>query len=161
VEVPAWVVGVYSVKVAVVCVCGKGCGFVLFCGGSVSFIVSVPERSKGVDSSSTVFALVGSNPTADISTPTPGASSLHLVAQPATARVRTVVLPPSPMPYRFAPSFFSSPTRITGIHPPETTQGDRASRRNDPGSEEIYCSSGQFGDSCPRNLKCGVFYLQP
>ena len=27
--------------------------------------VSVPERSKGVDSSSTVFALVGSNPTAD------------------------------------------------------------------------------------------------
>ncbi|KAL3667194.1 hypothetical protein V7S43_007429, partial [Phytophthora oleae] len=26
----------------------------------------VPERSKGVDSSSTVFALVGSNPTADI-----------------------------------------------------------------------------------------------
>lgn len=29
--------------------------------------VSVPERSKGVDSSSTVFALVGSNPTADIS----------------------------------------------------------------------------------------------
>lgn len=32
-------------------------------------IVSVPERSKGVDSSSTVFALVGSNPTADIPTP--------------------------------------------------------------------------------------------
>ena len=28
-------------------------------------MVSVPERSKGVDSSSTVFALVGSNPTAD------------------------------------------------------------------------------------------------
>ncbi len=28
-------------------------------------LVSVPERSKGVDSSSTVFALVGSNPTAD------------------------------------------------------------------------------------------------
>ena len=28
-------------------------------------IVSVPEWSKGVDSSSTVFALVGSNPTAD------------------------------------------------------------------------------------------------
>ena len=28
-------------------------------------IVSVPERSKGVDSSSTVFALVGSNPTTD------------------------------------------------------------------------------------------------
>uniref|UniRef100_A0AAV1TZY8 Uncharacterized protein n=1 Tax=Peronospora matthiolae TaxID=2874970 RepID=A0AAV1TZY8_9STRA len=27
--------------------------------------VSVPEWSKGVDSSSTVFALVGSNPTAD------------------------------------------------------------------------------------------------
>lgn len=33
---------------------------------SVAFIVSVPERSKGVDSSSTVFALVGSNPTADM-----------------------------------------------------------------------------------------------
>ena len=30
-------------------------------------MVSVPERSKGVDSSSTVFALVGSNPTADTS----------------------------------------------------------------------------------------------
>ena len=30
-----------------------------------SVMVSVPERSKGVDSSSTVFALVGSNPTAD------------------------------------------------------------------------------------------------
>ena len=30
-----------------------------------AFDVSVPERSKGVDSSSTVFALVGSNPTAD------------------------------------------------------------------------------------------------
>ena len=29
------------------------------------YVVSVPERSKGVDSSSTVFALVGSNPTAD------------------------------------------------------------------------------------------------
>ncbi len=29
----------------------------------------MPERSKGVDSSSTVFALVGSNPTADIRTP--------------------------------------------------------------------------------------------
>ena len=28
--------------------------------------VNVPERSKGVDSSSTVFALVGSNPTVDI-----------------------------------------------------------------------------------------------
>ena len=35
------------------------------CGGKTYFIVSVPERSKGVDSSSTVFALVGSNPTAD------------------------------------------------------------------------------------------------
>jgi len=37
--------------------------------GSAIFViklaVSVPERSKGVDSSSTVFALVGSNPTAD------------------------------------------------------------------------------------------------
>ena len=32
-------------------------------------MVSVPERSKGVDSSSTVFALVGSNPTADTSRP--------------------------------------------------------------------------------------------
>ena len=35
------------------------------CGGKTYFIVSVPERSEGVDSSSTVFALVGSNPTAD------------------------------------------------------------------------------------------------
>lgn len=43
--------------------CGHGC--VWFCGRSVRFVVSVPERSKGVDSSSTVFALVGSNPTAD------------------------------------------------------------------------------------------------
>ena len=32
-------------------------------------MVSVPERSKGVDSSSTVFALVSSNPTADTSRP--------------------------------------------------------------------------------------------
>ena len=39
--------------------------FVEVCGGSFYSIVSVPERSKGVDSSSTVFALVGSNPTAD------------------------------------------------------------------------------------------------
>lgn len=37
----------------------------LFFGGVTLSIVSVPERSKGVDSSSTVFALVGSNPTAD------------------------------------------------------------------------------------------------
>lgn len=44
------------------------CVCVLFCGGSVLFVVSVPERSKGVDSSSTVFALVGSNPTADMCT---------------------------------------------------------------------------------------------
>ena len=29
------------------------------------FYVCLPERSKGVDSSSTVFALVGSSPTAD------------------------------------------------------------------------------------------------
>lgn len=35
-------------------------------GISKECAVSVPERSKGVDSSSTVFALVGSNPTADI-----------------------------------------------------------------------------------------------
>ena len=34
--------------------------------GVCEYTVSVPERSKGVDSSSTVFALVGSNPTADI-----------------------------------------------------------------------------------------------
>lgn len=38
----------------------------MICCGSVTFVVSVPERSKGVDSSSTVFALVGSNPTADM-----------------------------------------------------------------------------------------------
>ena len=36
----------------------------VWCNVTLS-IVSVPERSKGVDSSSTVFALVGSNPTAD------------------------------------------------------------------------------------------------
>ena len=40
-------------------------GSVWIGGGSTYGIVSVPERSKGVDSSSTVFALVGSNPTAD------------------------------------------------------------------------------------------------
>ena len=45
---------------------------VYVCGGKIHFIVSVPERSKGVDSSSTVFALVGSNPTAD--------SLLHFLA---------------------------------------------------------------------------------
>ena len=39
-----------------------GCVFVCYNPG---YVVSVPERSKGVDSSSTVFALVGSNPTAD------------------------------------------------------------------------------------------------
>lgn len=53
-------------------------GWVLFCGVSVIFIVSVPERSKGVDSSSTVFALVGSNPTADKSSPFPGACAFRL-----------------------------------------------------------------------------------
>ena len=36
------------------------------CGASTYDIVSVLERSNGVDSSSTVFALVGSNPTADM-----------------------------------------------------------------------------------------------
>ncbi|KAE8901430.1 hypothetical protein PF003_g14767 [Phytophthora fragariae] len=61
--------GAFCVVVVVLvarCVC-------CFCGVSVFFIVSVPERSKGVDSSSTVFALVGSNPTADMPTPFPGA----------------------------------------------------------------------------------------
>ena len=43
-------------------VVGRLC--LILCGVTLS-IVSVPERSKGVDSSSTVFALVGSNPTAD------------------------------------------------------------------------------------------------
>ena len=38
----------------------------VFLGDCCPNLVSVPERSKGVDSSSTVFALVGSNPTADI-----------------------------------------------------------------------------------------------
>lgn len=55
--------------------CLLGGGGVLWVGMVVSLLllfvwlglqnVSVPERSKGVDSSSTVFALVGSNPTAD------------------------------------------------------------------------------------------------
>ena len=40
----------------------------------MTFVVSVPERSKGVDSSSTVFALVGSNPTADMLAPLTGTS---------------------------------------------------------------------------------------
>ena len=37
---------------------------------ALSAVVSVPEWAKGVDSSSTVFALVGSNPTADSYAPT-------------------------------------------------------------------------------------------
>lgn len=59
------------------CKCGWSLGLVcrwawfgaILCtvgGISKECAVSVPERSKGVDSSSTVFALVGSNPTADI-----------------------------------------------------------------------------------------------
>ncbi len=54
-----------------------------------SYQVSVPERSKGVDSSSTVFALVGSNPTADIfyasfrpHPPLHGTSQLQQVTSP-------------------------------------------------------------------------------
>jgi hypothetical protein len=55
------------------CVCGGIQGWIVCCRGVFVFVfgyvgvvsVSVPERSKGVDSSSTVFALVGSNPTAD------------------------------------------------------------------------------------------------
>lgn len=49
----------------VVCVVFRVARLCLFFGGVTLSIVSVPERSKGVDSSSTVFALVGSNPTAD------------------------------------------------------------------------------------------------
>lgn len=46
--------------------CLVGDSLCTFGGMSMKSAVSVPERSKGVDSSSTVFALVGSNPTADI-----------------------------------------------------------------------------------------------
>ena len=42
------------------------CGMRMSMSSSMSHIVSVPEWSKGVDSSSTVFALVGSYPSADI-----------------------------------------------------------------------------------------------
>ena len=58
------------------------------CGGSAYIIVSVPERSKGVDSSSTVFALVGSNPTADMTTPLTG-TSVPFCAASARSRVCT------------------------------------------------------------------------
>ena len=43
--------------------CRLGCVFV--CGSSMFVIVSVPEWFNGVDSSSTVFAFVGTNHTAD------------------------------------------------------------------------------------------------
>ena len=48
-------------------------------------MVSVPERSKGVDSSSTVFALVGSNPTADTPTPVADLSARRLLVALARA----------------------------------------------------------------------------
>lgn len=51
----------FIVVVVVLCCADCVCIFCVI----VKNIVSVPERSKGVDSSSTVFALVGSNPTAD------------------------------------------------------------------------------------------------
>ena len=46
----------------------------------------MPERSKGVDSSSTVFALVGSNPTADMLAPLTG-TSVSFCAVSARSRV--------------------------------------------------------------------------
>ena len=52
-------------------------------------MVSVPERSKGVDSSSTVFALVGSNPTADISF---SSSLLHRAARSLCSSLQRVVV---------------------------------------------------------------------
>ena len=75
------------------CACGVVCFFVV----TQFDIVSVPERSKGVDSSSTVFALVGSNPTADTidsfaapnttPTTTPHTSHKHHLAHTLSANV--------------------------------------------------------------------------
>ena len=64
------------------CLCGCECVLMIM-------MVSVPERSKGVDSSSTVFALVGSNPTADISF---SSSLLHRAARSLCPSLQRVVV---------------------------------------------------------------------